>query len=78
VGAGLGLTCASALVGAPADANVLCFLLTLLPLACPLYHPCLPTSACLQGDGKPEKGVKALPDGKGFVKDGVEYRWAKG
>lgn len=27
-----------------------------------------------EGDGKPEKGVKALADGKGFVKDGVEYR----
>jgi hypothetical protein len=30
--------------------------------------------ACLQGDGKPEKGVKALAGGKGFVKDGVEYK----
>jgi hypothetical protein len=28
----------------------------------------------LQGDGKPEKGVKALAGGKGFAKDGVEYK----
>jgi DNA (cytosine-5)-methyltransferase 1 len=27
-----------------------------------------------EGDGKPEKGVKLLTGGKGFVKDGVEYR----
>eukprot|EP00887_Chlorella_sp_A99_P005231 scaffold1.g5231.t1 len=27
-----------------------------------------------EGDGKPAKGVKALADGKGFVKDGTEYR----
>ncbi|PSC75867.1 DNA (cytosine-5)-methyltransferase 1-like [Micractinium conductrix] len=27
-----------------------------------------------EGDGKPEKGVKLLADGKSFVKDGVEYR----
>ena len=36
---------------------------------------CLPPAACSpQGDGKPEKGVKALAGGKGFVKDGVEYK----
>lgn len=29
-----------------------------------------------EGSGKPAKGVKALPDGKGFVKDGVTYRSA--
>ena len=27
-----------------------------------------------EGDGKPKKGIKALEGGKGFVKDGVEYR----
>lgn len=39
-------------------------------------RPCLPRPL-LQGDGKPEKGVRALADGKGFVKDGQEYRWAR-
>lgn len=28
----------------------------------------------LQDDGKPAKGLKVLAGGKGFVKDGVEYR----
>ncbi len=36
--------------------------------------PWLPLARSLQDDGKPQKGVKALADGKGFVKDGVEYR----
>ena len=27
-----------------------------------------------EADGKPKKGIKALEGGKGFVKDGVEYR----
>lgn len=29
----------------------------------------------MQDGGKPKKGVRALEGGKGFVKDGVEYRW---
>ena len=33
-----------------------------------------PARRVVQGDGKPEKGVKLLADGKSFVKDGVEYR----
>ena len=41
-------------------------------------HPAPPSYARLparpQDDGAPKKGVKALEDGKGFVKNGVEYR----